>query len=467
LFYLDTISDLERIFHPKSVTIVGASSREGSFGRLFLSGFLNMGFKEIFPVHPREKELLGLKAYASVKEIPCEVDMAILLIPYGEVFRVVQECADKGVKGIVLFTAGFSEKSPEGKRAEAELAAIARQGGSRIIGPNTNGLYSPEARLLALPGSLTAGGLTTEKGIVSVFAQSGSFNDYLCQVLIGKNIRFNKVVSCGNECDLSIVDYLEYYGQDPGTHIIAGYMEGVKKGRQFFEQARVISRQKPIIIWKGGVTETGARAAMAHTGSLAGARQVWDAMFKQAGIIKVSSFEEICDCIMAFNWLAIPQGRRVAILSGMGGTNVGTADNCILLGLEMARFTDKTRDRLAQLIPSVGTAAANPIDIGVGSLLASQLYGETVRVMAEDDNVDMVIAISSPENPVSIASIAEAARDIKKPLAVALFEIPGLVEAQFQMLLEKRIPAFSEPKRAAFALAKMADYADYLRKNNA
>jgi len=204
---------------------------------------------------------------------------------------------------------------------------------------------------------------------------------------------------------------------------------------------------------------------MAHTGSLAGTRQVWEAVFKQTGIIQVSNFEEICDCIMAFNWLPLPRGKRVAILSGMGGTNVGTADNCILLGLEMARFTANTRERLAQLIPSVGTAAANPIDIGVGSLLDSQLYGETVRVMAEDENVDMIIAISSPENPVAIASIAEAAGKINKPLAVSLFEIPGLVEAQFNMLYKKHIPAYSEPKRAAFALAKMAEYAEYRRKN--
>jgi len=463
---LDTMSDLDRIFHPRSVSIVGASSREGSFGRLFLSGFITMGFQEIYPVHPREKELLGLKAFPSIKEIPYEVDLAILLIPYGEVFRVVQECTDKGVKGIILFTAGFSEKSQDGKKAEFELAEIARRGGSRIIGPNTNGLYSPAARLLALPGSLTAGRLTTETGSVSVFAQSGSFNDYLCQVLIGKNIRFNKVVSCGNEGDLSIVDYLEYYGKDTETQIIAGYLEGIKNGRLFYKQAREISKSKPIILWKGGVTETGARAAMAHTGSLAGSRQVWDAVFKQAGIIKVSNFEEICDCIMAFNWLSLPEGRRIAILSGMGGTNVGTSDNCILLGLEIARFTENTKIRLAQLIPSVGTAVANPIDIGVGSLLNPRLYGETIKVLAEDENVDMIITISSPENPVSIDSIAEAAGNIKKPLAVALFDIPGLVEKQFKMLLEKRIPAYSEPKRAAFALSKMAEYAEYRKRNS-
>ena len=268
-----TLADLERIFHPRSVSIIGASSREGSFGRLFLDGFIHMGFKEIYPVHPREKELLGLKAYAGIKEIPYPVDLAILLVPQGEALRVVRECAEKGVKGIVLFSAGFGEKNAEGKKLEEELALVARRSGTRIIGPNTNGLYSPSSRLLTLPSSLMAGGLPVETGGLSTLSQSGSFNDYLCLALTQKNIRFSYAVSCGNECDLTSVDYLEYYGQDRETRIIAGYVEGMKDGRQFYEVCRRVSRQKPIILWKGGITETGAKAALAHTGALAGSQQ--------------------------------------------------------------------------------------------------------------------------------------------------------------------------------------------------
>jgi acyl-CoA synthetase (NDP forming) len=457
----NTMADMEHVFYPKSVSIVGASNREGSFGRLFLDGFIRMGFKGIYPVHPREKELAGLKAYPSIKEIPVDIDMAILLIPQGESLRVVQECCDKGVKCIVLFAAGFREKGEEGKKLEDEMARILHKSGSRMIGPNTNGLYSPAARLLALPGSLTAGGLPVDTGPLSVFAQSGSFNDYLCQVLVGKNIRFNKVVSCGNEADLSASDFLEYYGMDAGTNIIAGYLEGIKDGRRFYNLAKNISRQKPILIWKGGLTETGARAAMAHTGSLAGSKQVWDAMFKQAGIVNVTSFEELTDCILAFSWLPLPKGRRIALISGMGGTGVGTSDNCIIMGLEMAKYSQATKDKLNQILPPVGTSLSNPLDIGVGVLLTPELYGQAAQILADDENVDMIMAISAPDNPRSIKSLAEAAPKIKKPLVATLFEIPGLIEPEIKSLLGQHIPTYYEPKRAAYALAKLAEYAEY------
>lgn len=459
----DTTAQLDAIFHPKSVAIIGASSREGSFGYLFLSGFMKMGFKDIYPVHPREKELLGLKAYGSVKDIPHEVDLAILLIPPKEALRVVQECAEKAVKGIVLFTAGFGEKGEEGKKIEREMVSVVRRAGARLIGPNTNGLYVPSERLLTLPGSLTAGGLTTESGGVSVFAQSGSFDDYTSQVLVSKNIRFNKVVSCGNEADLTSTDFLEYFGADTGTEIIGGYIEGIRDGRRFYELARKISRRKPIIVWKGGLTETGARAALAHTGSLSGSRQVWETMARQAGIISVNSFEEMTDCLLAFSWLPLPQGKRVAIISGMGGTNVGTADNCIMIGLEMANFSEATLARLAEILPPVGAAATNPVDVGVAMLMNPQMYGETIKLLAEDENVDMLICITAPDCPPSIESIAEAAGEISKPLVACLFDIGGLVEDQLKYLLDRHIPACTEPKRAALTLFKMLEYAEYLR----
>lgn len=458
---MNAMADMENVFYPKSVSIVGASNREGSFGRLFLEGFIRMGFPAIYPVHPREKELAGRKAYTSIKEIPVNVDMAILMIPQEQSLKVVQECCDKGVKTIVLFAAGFREKGEEGRKLEEEMVKMLRKSGSRMIGPNTNGLYSPGARLLALPGSLYAGGLPADVGPVSVFAQSGSFNDYLCQVLASKNIRFNKVVSCGNEADLRSEDFLEYYGSDEGTKVIAGYLEGIKEGQRFFSLAREVSRKKPILIWKGGQTETGARAAMAHTGALAGTRQIWDAMFKQSGIIKVTCFEELTDCILGFTWLPLPRGRKVAIVSGMGGTCVGSADNCILAGLEMARFSRETMGKLVKIMPPVGTSISNPLDIGVASLLTPELYGEATKILAEDEGVDMIMAITAPDNPRSIKSLAQVAPSVKKPLVATLFEIAGLVESEMKGLLAQNIPAYYEPKRAAFVLARMAEYAEY------
>jgi acyl-CoA synthetase (NDP forming) len=458
---IDTIADLERIFHPRAVSIIGSSNRTGSFGRLFLEGFSRMGFKAIYPVHPNEKELLGWKAYPSVKEIPVDIDLAISLVPRTEVLRVTQECADKGVKGLLLFTSGFKEKDEEGRIIEQELTQIARRSGIRLIGPNANGFYCPASLICTFPGVLISGGLPTEGGALAILSQSGSFTDYLCQILTGKNIRFNKAVGFGNESDLSATDFLEYFGQDKETRIIAGYLEGIKDGRKFYELARNISKQKPIIIWKGGLTETGAQAALAHTGALAGSRQVWETMFKQAGIIGVNSLEEVVDCVPAFDWSPLPKGKRAAILSGMAGTNVGTADNCLMMGLELAKYTEITNQKLSKILPSIGTSIANPTDIGAGVLVNPKLYGETAKVLLEDKNVDMLITVTGPDNPASITSLAEVAENSNKPMVISLFDIAGLVEPQVKFLQDRHVPVYLDAKRAAFALSKLAEYAEF------
>ena len=457
----DTIADMERIFHPRAISIIGSSNHTGSFGRLFLEGMMRMGYQEIYPVHHSEKELLGLKAYPSIKEIPVEIDLAISLVPRTEVLKVTQECADKGVKGLLLFTSGFKEKDEEGKIIELEIAQIARKGGVRLIGPNANGFYCPASRICTFPGALMVGGLPLETGELAILSQSGSFADYTCQILAGKNIRFSKVVGYGNESDLGAADFLEYFAQDQETRIIAGYLEGIKDGRRFFELAKKISKLKPIIIWKGGLTETGAHAALAHTGALAGSRQVWEAMFKQTGIINAKSMEEVADCVLVFYRQPLPAGKRVAILSGMAGTNVGTADNCLMMGLEMANYSDSTNQKLLNLLPTIGTTIANPTDIGAGVLVNPKLYNETAKIILDDENVDMLITVTGPDNTASIQGLADVAQYAGKPMVISLFDIAGLVEPQAKFLREKHIPVYLEPKRAAFALAKLAEYAEF------
>jgi acetate---CoA ligase (ADP-forming) subunit alpha len=457
----DIGAELDAIFYPKSVSIIGASSREGSFGRLFLEGFKRMEFQEIYPVNPREEILMGLKTYPSITDIPYEVDLAILLIPQSETLKVVRECAKKGVKGIILFAAGFGEKSPEGRLLEQHIAQEARRYGTRVIGPNTTGIFSSRARVCTLASPLILGGLPTGGGGVSLVAQSGSFNDFLSIVLTRNNIKVGKAVGSGNECDLGSEDFIEYFGADRETELIAGYLEGVKDGRRFYEICKNVSKTKPIILWKGGLTETGAGAALAHTGKLAGSKKVWEAMTKQAGIVSVNSFDEIVDCIMAFSWMPLPKGKRTAILSGMGGTNIGTADNCIFAGLEIANFSEDTCRKLEKEISAAGTAISNPLDIGVGAVMNQNLYGTAVKILAEDENVDMILAVNSPINHEGTISLAEAVNSVLKPAAVALFDIPDIVEPEIKYLSENRVPVYRDPKRACNAMFKLADYAAY------
>jgi len=453
------LSQLEDIFHPRSISIIGASTREGSFGRMFLQGLIRMGFPKVYPVHPRDKEMLGLPAYQNIKDIPYDVDLAVLMTSPRDTLNIVKDCAEKGMKGIIIFTAGFGEKGADGKEIEQEIASTARQQGIRVIGPNSLGIYCPSSKLTTLAQGLMHD-ITDESGVVGAFSHSGSFVDYLTYILTRKGIRFSKAVSCGNECDLSAVDFLEYFGQDKETKILISYLEGIKQGKKFFDLAREISKEKPIIIWKGGMTEPGAKAALSHTGSLAGSKQIWEAMFKQAGIISVSSFEEIVDCLYVFYSLPLPRGKRIAVVSAMGGTNVGTTDNCIEAGLEMAKLSNLTIEELTKLLPPVGTSIGNPADISVATLVAPDLYGETLKILDRDENVDMLLAITDPGRACT-QSIADAAKTINKPLAVTLFALPELESAEYEFLAQQNIPVLPDAKRAVFALSKIAEYARY------
>jgi acyl-CoA synthetase (NDP forming) len=188
-------------------------------------------------------------------------------------------------------------------------------------------------------------------------------------------------------------------------------------------------------------------------------------MVKQTGIIGVHSVEEVADCVTAFSWLPLPKGKRTAILSGMAGTNVGTADNCSMLGLQMAQYTEKTNQRLSKILPAIGTTAANPTDIGAGVLVNPTLYGETAKILLEDENTDMLITVTGPDNPSTVKDLADAALHTDKPMVVSLFDIAGLVEPQVKLLQEKHVPVYLDPKRAANALAKMAEYAEYKNKS--
>jgi len=454
-----TVEQLARICNARSVALVGASDKEGSFGRLFLEGMRDAGCRSIYPVNPKRDEILGIKAYPSISAVPDEVDLAILLTPTGAVLGLVRECVENNVKGAVVFASGFGELGAEGKELEREIGRIGREGGTRVIGPNCIGLFSPKAGVNTYPQVLMKS-VPMEPGSVGGFSQSGSFVDYLVWFLAEKGLRFSSIVSCGNECDLAAEDYLEYFGQDPETRTIVAYMEGVKDGRRFFEVAREVALEKPIILWKGGMSEQGARAAASHTGKLAGSASIWRAMFRQTGIVDVTSVAEVVDCAVAFHNLPLPRGHRVAIIGGQGGTGVATADNCYALGLELPQLSERTVARLREVLPPVGTSVGNPTDTGVASLLDPSLYEQAIEIVADDEGIDMILVISTPV-PECLDHVAAAAKAIEKPLAVSVYALPESEPEIYASLAEKGVAAYSDPKRAAYVLARMADYAAY------
>ncbi len=456
----NTVEQIRRIFNAESVALVGATDKEGSFGRLFLEGMRDAGCKKLYPVNPKREEVLGIKAYPSISAVPEKLDAAILLTPPDAVLGLVKEAVENQVGGVVVFASGFGEMGPEGKELEREIGRIGREGGTRVIGPNCLGFFNPRAGVVTYPQVLMKG-VPTEAGTIGGFSQSGSFVDYLVWFLSEKGVRFSSVVSCGNECDLAAEDYLEYLGQDENTKVIVSYMEGVKDGRRFFEVAREVSRRKPIILWKGGMSEQGARAAASHTGALAGSAAIWQAMLKQAGIVSVTTVEEVVECAVAFSFLPLPKGRRIALIGGQGGTGVGTADNCYAAGLELPRLEDRTVARLREILPPVGTSVGNPTDTGVASLLDPGLYEKAIEIVAEDRGIDMLLVISTPVQA-CLEYVAAAAHKVSKPLAVSVFALPESEPGIYRFLSEQKVAAYPDPRRAVNALARMAEYAAFL-----
>ena len=368
------LAELDPIFHPRSVALIGASGKQGKIGRVLMERFLDTGFQQFYPVNPRESEILGVKAYRTVTDIPGPVDLAIVLTPTDAALAAVKECAAKGVRAIVITTAGFGEAGENGKELEREMVRIARKSGARIIGPNCVGIYCPSSKLpFPLPAS-------KESGTVGVVSQSGFFADFLTVTATANGIRFSKAISCGNESDLDVIDFLEYLGEDPETEIIVAYLEGVKDGRRFYHLAKEISKKKPIILWKGGVTEAGAKAAASHTGAMAGSGPIWEGALRQAGVISVKSFEEVIDSLYALHLQPLPRGRRVAIISGPGGTAVSTTDRCLEMGLEVPPFSAHTFERLRKAMPPVGGSINNPIDLSLASVVNPRVHSDALRI---------------------------------------------------------------------------------------
>jgi len=356
---------LDPIFHPRSVAIVGVSSREASRGARtsFLASVMDQGFQDhgaLYPINPKLDELLGLTCYPSVLDCPGPVDHVISQIPAAGLPTLIAQCIEKGVRSIHLFTAGFSETGdPELARQEREIIAQARAGGIRIFGPNCMGLYVPEAHLSFQVG------LPAEPGDVMVISQSGANAGDIAASLAERGMRFSKVVSYGNGTDVDSHELFDYAASDPDTSVVLAYIEGVKNGRAFFEAVKRCAAVKPTIILKGGLTSAGARAANSHTGSLAGSTDIFEALCRQAGAYRAPTMEDLQDMAIAITTSARNvRGRGVVLMGGGGGFSVLSADAIAQEGLDLPEMPQAVQDQLHEFVPVAGTSVRNPIDAG-------------------------------------------------------------------------------------------------------
>jgi acyl-CoA synthetase (NDP forming) len=469
------VSEIDEIFRPQSVAVVGVSDKVNRLGNLLLYSFVDIGFEgKLYPINPKEETVMGFKSYPSVRDIEGPVDLVVVSVHPERVPEIIDDCVAKGVKAVVIFSSGFREKSVEGRKKEKELVEKARAGGLRIIGPNCMGLYSPSSKISFFPG------MPKEPGVAAFLSQSGSLTNIVGLFAGLRGIRFSKMISVGNASDLDVNDFLEYLGSDPETKLIICYIEGVEDGRRFLKLAKEISKRKPILIWKAGETEGGARGARSHTGSLSGSREIWDAVIKQAGLIKIENFLELAGFVTAFQNPNLPSGNRVVVMSGPGGPAVSTADACEKAGLKLAVLSEESRRKLAEIVPEFGTSTSNPVDLSLSSSFDVTMYPKATEICGLDENVDMLVEFIAVLGKELVEGLINAQKKVRKPIAVIssveyamvetsvskLFGVTGgekLIETIMKMY-EAGISVHSSEQEAAKALMALLNYKKYLEK---
>ncbi|MDD4355878.1 MAG: acetate--CoA ligase family protein [Smithellaceae bacterium] len=467
---------LDVMAHAKSVAVVGASlPSEGGFSGMF-GCMKKFGYQgRLYPINPRIQEIEGLKAYPNLSALPEPVDLVIISVPGHLVPDILKECVVTGNRNIHIFSSGFKETGEEdGIRLQQEIETIAVDGGLRVIGPNCMGFYIPRMRMLTWENA------STESGPVSLISQSGGnaqdFSNYLTDQY---KIYFSKSISYGNALTVDSTDLLDYLAHDEETRIITMYLEGVKDGRLLLDLVTRINRKKPVIIYKSGLTESGARAVASHTGSLAGGEKIWKAFFRQTGAVSVESLEEMADVTQAFHRLGRVHGRKTAVLGFGGGIGVSVADNCAKANLELPALSPSLMRELRKLIPPAGAMIRNPIDAAVAFIYLN-LLGEVLELVSRSGEIDNFI-ISVPFDWLfnkepggaylkTIASYlaGEGQKHVHgKPMMVVWRQYESSQEKRRwipvfkNILMSAGIPVYEGLPRAVRALVKTAKYYEY------
>jgi acyl-CoA synthetase (NDP forming) len=420
-----TVLNLDRLFNPKSIAMVGASANPRKWGFFILFNILKGNFRgRVYPINPREEAILGYKCYPKVAHIPEPVDLAIITTPAAVVPPLIDECGAQGIPFGIVVTSDFSETGPEGAALERDVVARARKYDIRLVGPNSMGIFSAKTSLHAkMPP------LMPLHGKISMFSQSGNLGVQMLGWGAEEGVGFDKFVSSGNEGDLNCVDYLRYFGQDKDTDVILGYLEGIDPGMELFPVARQISRKKPIIVFKGGRTDSGSRAAASHTGAMAGESKIFKSALRQAGMLEVKTSQALLDCARAFANCPIPKGNRIGIITRGGGWGVITVDACAENGLTIPPLPKKIIRKMDKFLPKYWSRG-NPIDLV--ATISHDPYLDCLEILANWDGIDAVIALGAGRR----APKYSYSKDVSSPQP--LVEAIHLVEQYFKDRAKKR-----------------------------
>lgn len=456
-------SGIEFFFNPGSIAVVGASKHSHKPGGRPIAALRERGYAgRVYAVNPRYDEIAGEPCYPSLADVPGEVDLAILSVPAQAILDVVEQCAEKGVKAIVIFSAGFSEIGPEGQALQARLTELARRHGIRVLGPNclgimnlTNSVMASFAFILDVePISPSTLGFVT---------QSGAFGAMMYADATEAGVGFSSFTSVGNEAETEFADFVAYLLDDPNTEVIGGYLEGAKDAAKLRAVAdAALRRGKPILILKVGRTGAGARAASSHTGSLAGDDQVYDAFFRQLGIVRIEALSELTAFAILHRSGRDFRGQRVGILSGSGGHGVMLADRCESLGLEVPEITGETREKLEGYLPSFGSAR-NPVDLTAQAGTDPTMVWKCLRAMVEDPNIDVVIMqahFHDEHGPRAAQELIEIYEATSKRIVVTAStrKLSRFAKESLKLIRAAGIPLLPDAMQAAQAIAHLSWY---------
>lgn len=443
----------DKLFSPGSVAVVGASRDESKVGYAVLRN-LRESFKgRIYPVNPKADELEGLKCFKSVSEIPGEVDLAVIVVPSNFVAGVLEECGEKGVQAVVVISAGFKEVGLEGAKLEREILDTIKKYGMSMVGPNCLGVIDTCSGLNASFASRAP-----LRGSIAFMSQSGALCSAILDWAALENVGFSKFVSLGNKADLCENDFLEVFSDDEETNVILAYLEGLKDGRAFMELMHGVSQNKPVIVLKAGTTRAGIKAAASHTGTLAGSDKAYEAAFRQCGVIRVSSGEELFDFAEAFSTQPLPKGDRVAIITNAGGPGIMAADACEKHELKLALLSQETIDELKSNLPAAASIY-NPVDV-LGDA-SHERFDMALTALLRDSGVDGVIVLLTPQAMTDMLEIAESVSSVvKKHGKPVLCSFMGGVDVSegVDMLQKNGVPNYPYPERAAKTMKAMVKY---------
>ena len=445
----------KELFEPDSIAIIGASKEETKVGHIVLRNLLDSKYEgRIFPVNPKAEEILGIKCYSSVIEIPEEVQAAVVCVPNTFVPGVMEQCGQKGVKAAIIITAGFKETGKEGAELEHQVGVIAKRHGIRVLGPNCLGLINTQKKMNA-----TFTRNYPKEGSIGISSQSGAICSTLLDWASEINVGFSKFISVGNKVDMEEADILHYLRNDPATKVIGMYVEGMAHGIAFMEEAEAASRIKPVIALKAGRTASGAKAASSHTGAISSSDRVYDAAMSQTGVIRVHNIEELFDLLLVFSNMPLPaQGGGVAIITNAGGLGVMAADACGDFGLRMANFTPDTVNKLRSYLPEEANIY-NPVDV-IGDAKADR-YDFAMQTVMDDPGVVAVLVLLAPTDLVDIPGVAKMVASYagRATMPIVSCFVGGEDAHQgVTILRQSGIPNYPSPDRAVRALSAMVEY---------